>query len=69
MNREIEDHGVEFIPANNDRAGGAQLIYTMLMSGELKISRNCVNTIESIKTRVRDEKEPVKVLKVVMIPR
>jgi hypothetical protein len=38
MNEELAPHGLEFIKAKNDRAGGAQLIYTMLQNYQLKIA-------------------------------
>lgn len=68
MNEELESHGLEFIKANNDRAGGAQLVYTMLQGGELKIAQTCRNTIEAVESRIHDEKEPVKVQKVISDP-
>lgn len=64
MNAILEEHGLEFIKANNDRAGGAQLLYTMLQSGQLKIADTCHNVIGALETRLHDPKEPVKVLKV-----
>jgi hypothetical protein len=64
MNEELAPHGLEFIKAKNDRAGGAQLIYTMLQNYQLKIAHTCTNTIEAIESRLHDEKEPVKVKKV-----
>lgn len=64
MNEELETHGLEFIKANNDRAGGAQLLYTMLESGALKIADTCTNTIAAIESRIHDEDEPVKIKKV-----
>lgn len=68
MNQELEPHGMEFVKANNDRAGGAQLIYTMLQSGALKIADSCRNTIKCLESRLHDEKEPVKVMKVISDP-
>jgi hypothetical protein len=64
MNEELSPHGLEFVKAKNDRAGGAQLIYTMLQNYQLKIAHTCTNTIEAIESRLHDEKEPVKVRKV-----
>lgn len=64
MNDILEPHGLEFIKADNDRAGGAQLIYAMLQHDELKIAQTCTNTIEAIESRIHDEEEPVKVKKV-----
>jgi hypothetical protein len=37
INEELAPHGLEFIKAKNDRAGGAQLIYTMLQNYQLKM--------------------------------
>lgn len=64
MNELLEPYGLEFIRANNDRAGGAQLLYNMLQSGQLIISRSCKNSIAAIESRLHDEKEPVKIMKV-----
>lgn len=64
MNEVLAPHGLEFIKANNDRAGGAQLIYTMLQAGTLKIARSCRNVLQALESRLHDEKEPVKVKKV-----
>jgi hypothetical protein len=64
MNEELAPHGLEFVKAKNDRAGGAQLIYTMLQNYQLKIAHTCTNAIEAIESRLHDEKEPVKVKKV-----
>ena len=37
-NEELEQYDLAFQQARNDRAGGAQLVYTMLQSGELVIA-------------------------------
>ncbi len=37
-NEELEPYDLSFQPARNDRAGGAQLVYTMLQTGELVIA-------------------------------
>lgn len=68
MNDELDPHGLEFIKANNDRAGGAQLMYSMLENGELKVADSCRNTIEMLESRIHDAKEPVKVQKVISDP-
>jgi len=68
MNDELEPHGLEFIKANNDRAGGAQLLYGMLQNGEFKVARSCTNTITMFESRIKDEDEPVKVQKVIADP-
>jgi hypothetical protein len=52
MNEELAPHGLEFIKAKNDRAGGAQLIYTMLQHYQLKIAHTCTNTIEALERRL-----------------
>jgi hypothetical protein len=51
-------------PASNDRVGGAMMLYTLLQSGELVISENCLLLKAAIPSRVHDPKEPDKVLKV-----
>lgn len=65
MNEVLEPHGLSFEKADNDRAGGAQLIYTMLQSGELVIADCCVKLVRSIESRVHDKKDPAKVAQVV----
>jgi hypothetical protein len=54
--------------ARNDRAGGAQFVYTMLQTGQLVIADTCQNVIRAIESRVHDKKEPLKVEKVVGDP-
>jgi hypothetical protein len=39
--------------ARNDRAGGAQLVYTMLQTGELVITDTCQNAMRDRATRPR----------------
>lgn len=68
MNAVLEPHGLEFTKANNDRAGGAQLLWNMLANDEFKIADTCVNTIAAIESRIHDEDEPVKVKKVIGDP-
>lgn len=63
MNEVLEPNGLEFVPIGDDRAGGAQLVYTMLANDQLKIARNCRNVIDSLESRIHDEKEPMKVQK------
>jgi hypothetical protein len=64
MNEELEPHGLEFTRANNDRAGGAQLVYTTLEQELFKVADTCRNTITMFESRLHDEKEPVKVQKI-----
>ncbi|PWT80205.1 MAG: hypothetical protein C5B44_05720 [Acidobacteria bacterium] len=64
MNEILDEYGLSFIKAHNDRAGGAQLMYSMLQDGQWKIADTCRNTIESMESRIHDEDEPVKVKKV-----
>lgn len=61
-NEELEQYAFE--QARNDRAGGAQLVYTMLQTGELVIADTCENVTRAIESRVHDKKEPLKVEKV-----
>jgi len=68
MNEELEKHGLCFIQASNDRAGGAQLLYTMLQTGHLVIADTCHNVIRAFESRVHDKKEPIKVEKVIGDP-
>jgi hypothetical protein len=67
-NEELEPYDLAFQQARNDRAGGAQLVYTMLQTGELVIADICQNVMRAIESRVHDKKEPLKVEKVVGDP-
>lgn len=64
MDEVLERHGLAWSKADNDRAGGAQLLYSLFQTGELVICDSCPNTIRAIESRIKDEKEPVKVKKV-----
>jgi hypothetical protein len=44
------------VRADNDRIGGWQLLYQMLVSGHWKIAENCIILIESLPLLQRDEK-------------
>lgn len=50
--------------ASNDRSGGWQLLYQMLIRGEFEICDNCPKTFDSIRTRMHDEKKPGDIKKV-----
>lgn len=63
MNEVLDPYGLAWDKADNDRAGGAQLTYAMLQSGEFGICDSCPNSIEAVESRIRDPKEPVKVFK------
>jgi hypothetical protein len=67
-NQELEKHDLEFQQARNDRAGGAQLVYTMLQTGELVIADTCQNVIRAIESRAHDKKAPLKVEKAIGDP-
>jgi hypothetical protein len=67
-NEELEQYDLAFQQARNDRAGGAQLVYTMLQTGELVNAATCQNVMRAIESRVHDKKEPLKVEKVVGDP-
>ncbi len=67
-NEELEPYDLSFQQARNDRAGGAQLVYTMLQTGDLVIADTCQNVIRAIESRVHDKKEPRKVEKAVGDP-
>lgn len=55
MNEVLKPNKLQFNRANNNRAGGANKIYSSLDSGELLICSECHKTIEAIETRVHDE--------------
>ena len=50
--------------ASNDRIGGWQLMYQMLQKGEWLIADTCKQLIESLPSRMHDEKKPGDLLKV-----
>lgn len=64
MNDVLDPHGVAFEKAKNDRAGGAQLMYSMLQNEELLVCDSCTNVIEALTTRIKNPDEPADVLKV-----
>jgi hypothetical protein len=64
MNETLKPHGLGWIQAKNDRAGGAMLMYTMLQTGRLVIADTCKVLQQSIESRIHDPKEPEKVLKI-----
>lgn len=65
MNETLKPHGLGWIKAKNDRAGGAMLIYTMLQTGRLVIANTCKTIQQSLESRIHDPKEPEKVLKII----
>ncbi len=67
-NEELEPYELSFQQVRNDRAGGAQLVYTMLQTGDLVVADTCQNVIRAIESRVHDKKEPLKVEKAVGDP-
>lgn len=69
MNDVLRPHGLNFVPASSDRAGGAMLIYELLRDGRLLISDTCQLLCASLESRTHDKKEPEKVAKVVGDPR
>lgn len=64
MNDVLSPHGLGFEKARNDRAGGAQLLYSLFQDDSLAICDSCPNTIEAIQTRIKNPEEPADVLKV-----
>jgi hypothetical protein len=68
MNDVLGRHGLGFIKAKSDIAGGSMLVYTMLKNGKLIISDSCTLLRQAIETRIHDPKEPEKVLKIKLDP-
>ena len=64
INEVLEPYDLAAIPASNDRMGGWQLMYQMLQTGQWQIADTCPKLIESIPSRMHDEKRPGDVLKV-----
>jgi hypothetical protein len=58
MNEELEKYDLRFIQASNDRAGGAQLVYTMLQTGNLVIADTCQNVIRHLSRASTTKKNP-----------
>lgn len=62
---QIEDGGhIPLTDANDDRAGRAQLMYSMLENGELLISSRCTELIKALQSRLHDPDRSAVVLKV-----
>jgi hypothetical protein len=51
-------------PANNDRIGGAMLMYQMLRDGRWVIAAHCKGIIECIPMMIRDDKNVEDVMKI-----
>lgn len=64
MNEVLAPYGVAWERAHDDPAGAAQLAYAMLQSEEFVVCDSCPNTIAAFESRLKNPKEPVKVLKV-----
>lgn len=58
INEVLERYDLECIEASNDRVGGWQLMYELLQKGEWLIADTCPRLIESIPSRIHDEKRP-----------
>ena len=52
------------IDGSNDRIGGWQLMYQMLVRGQCRIADTCPQLIAAIPSRVHDPKKPGDLLKV-----
>jgi hypothetical protein len=64
INEVFEPYDLACIPASNDRIGGWQLMYQMLQTGQWLVADTCPMLIESLPSRMHDEKRPGDVLKV-----
>lgn len=58
INEVFEPWDVACEPASNDRAGGWQLLYKMLKTGEFEITDGAPKTYEALRTRMHDPTKP-----------
>ena len=58
INEVLGKHDLTAVRASNDRIGGWQLMYQKLQTGEYQIADTCPKLIESIPSRMHDEKRP-----------
>jgi hypothetical protein len=58
INEVLEPYDLNAIPASPDRTGGWQLMYQLLQKGEWLIADTCPKLIESIPSRIHDDKRP-----------
>jgi len=64
MNDVLQPHGLVFVKAKNDRAGGAMLTYELLRDGTVLIADNCTLLPPAIESAVHDPKQPEAILNV-----
>jgi hypothetical protein len=64
INEVLNPYDLGVLAASNDRPGGWQLMYKMLQTGEWQVADTCPKLMESIPSRMHDEKKPGDVLKV-----
>lgn len=58
MNEVLFPHGLAFVRARNDRAGGSQLLYELLKSGQLAVADTCDLLISGIVSAEHDKAQP-----------
>jgi hypothetical protein len=64
MNDVLQPHGLVFLKAKNDRAGGAMLTYEMLRDGTLQVADNCELLCSAIESAEHDPAQPEAILNV-----
>lgn len=69
MNDVLQPHGLAFVKARNDRAGGSQLAYGMLGDGTVQIADNCELLTDALPSAEHDKKLPEAYLNVPNDPR
>ena len=69
MNQVLQPHGLIFVKAKNDRAGGAMLTYEMLRDGSLQVADNCKLLCSAIESAEHDPAQPETILNVPNDPR
>ena len=58
INEVLEPYDLGAIPASNDRIGGWQLMYNLLQQGKWRLADTCPKLIESVPSRIHDDKRP-----------
>ena len=64
MNEVLQAHGLVFVKAKNDKAGGAMLTYEMLRDGTLQIAENCTLLAGAIESAEHDKANPEAILSI-----
>ncbi len=69
MNEVLIPHGLVFVKAQNDRAGGAMLTYELLRDGTILVADNCKLLAPAIESAEHDPAQPEAILNIPNDPR